>query len=477
MAKSKVSNSKKSIVDVFELQKARENELIQSPIEYRIKNLEKLKSWIEENRKAIQDAIYLDFKKPASEVDLSEIYVVLSEIKYALKHIRSWSKPQKVDSVMAMIGSKSYVHYEPKGVCLIIAPWNFPFNLAIGPLVSALAAGNSVIIKPSELSPNCSQLIEDMISDLFKPTEVAVFNGGKGIATELLKLPFDHVFFTGSPKVGAIVMEQAAKHLTSVTLELGGKSPAIVDVTADIEDAAEKLVWGKFINCGQTCIAPDYVLVDEKVEESLLEHMGRIVDKFYNPEGLGIDSSSSYARIIGDRHFDRLNNLLLDAVESGAEIEYGGQLDLKDRFLAPTILSNVSENMRVMQEEIFGPILPVSTYQNSSEVIKTVNSKPKPLALYIFSSSSEFTNTVLQSTSSGSVAINECVLQFMNPGLPFGGIGESGFGKSHGFTGFQAFSNQKSVLRQKTGLTSVKPLYPPYTKLTKKAIDFLLKYI
>jgi len=316
-----------------------------------------------------------------------------------------------------------------------------------------------------------------MVAEIFDPSEVAVFNGGKEVAENLLQLPFDHIFFTGSPAVGKIVMQHAARHLTPVTLELGGKSPAIIDRTADITDAAEKLVWGKFINGGQTCIAPDYLLVEESVEEALLDNLRRLIDQFFDPEGFGIETSSSYARVIGTKHFDRLDSMLTDALEMGSEIECGGVVNKADNYFAPTVLSNVPQTARVMNEEIFGPILPLITYQDISEVIELINSKPKPLALYIFSKSSEFQNKVLQETSSGSVAINDCVIQFMNPNLPFGGINQSGFGKSHGHSGFLAFSNQKSVLKQKTGLTSVKPLFPPYTKLTRKAIDFLLKYL
>jgi aldehyde dehydrogenase (NAD+) len=465
------------INDVFNVQKSRENLKQAQSIESRIHKLVKLRTWIHENRTRIHQALFKDFKKPAEEVDLSEIYVVLSEIKHALKHIKSWVKPQKADSTLALMGSKSYIHHEPKGVCLILAPWNFPFNLTLGPLVSALAAGNSVILKPSELTPNCSDLMVSMVSEVFQPHEVAVFTGDKEIAGELLALPFDHIFFTGSPRVGKIVMEQAAKHLTSVTLELGGKSPAVIDSSADLEDTAEKLIWGKFLNCGQTCIAPDYLLVDEMVEERLLEHMGRFIDKFYNPNGEGIASSSAYARIIGKNHFKRLKQLLDESLEQGAEIEFGGLTNAEDNFFSPTILSSVTAESSIMQQEIFGPILPVISYQEVSDAIALINQGSKPLALYLFSGSGSFNKRVMQETSSGSVAINDCVVQFMNPHLPFGGVNGSGFGKSHGYYGFQAFSNQKSVLKQKTGLTSVKPLYPPYTELTNKAIDFLLKYL
>ena len=462
---------------VFISQKATSKLWRSEPIPSRIARLSKLKEWVINNRQSIQEALYQDFKKPPEEVDLSEIYVVLSEIKHALKNLNGWAKPKKTESPVALLGTKSSVYYEPKGVCLIISPWNFPFNLTIGPLISALAAGNTAILKPSELTPNCSKLIARMAAEIFDPSEVAVFNGGKEVVENLLQLPFDHIFFTGSPAVGSIVMQQAARQLIPITLELGGKSPVIIDRTADLSDAAEKLVWGKFLNGGQTCIAPDYLLVEETVEEALLEHICRLTDRFFDPEGNGIESSKAYARIIGSKHFDRLDLMLTDALESGSQIECGGIMNKADNYFAPTVLSNVPLTARVMEEEIFGPILPVITYHDITEVLELINSKPKPLTLYIFSRSSEFQKKVLQETSSGSVAINDCVIQFMNPNLPFGGINHSGFGKSHGHSGFLAFSNQKSVLKQKIGLTSVKPLFPPYTELTKKAIDLLLKYL
>jgi aldehyde dehydrogenase (NAD+) len=465
------------IDQVFNSQRSRDNLQQSRLLKTRIEKLTKLRTWIHENREQIQQALFNDFKKPAEEVDLSEIYVVLSEIKHALKHLKAWVKPQKMDTNLALLGSKSYVYHEPRGVCLILAPWNFPFNLTVGPLISAIAAGNNVILKPSELTPNCADLIKTMVVELFQPQEVAVFTGDKEVASKLLALPFDHIFFTGSPRVGKIVMEQAAKHLTSVTLELGGKSPAVVDFSADLEDTAEKLVWGKFLNGGQTCIAPDYLLVDERIEDQLLEHMTRYIDRMYNADGEGIASSSAYARIIDAAHFGRLKGLLDEALKQGAELEFGGNANAEDHFLMPTVISNVAADSPIMQQEIFGPILPVISFQKLSEAIELINQGTKPLALYMFSKSDDFNQKILQQTTSGSVAINDCVVQFMNPNLPFGGVNYSGFGKSHGYSGFQAFSNQKSVLKQKTGLTSVKPLYPPYTDLTNKAIDFLLKYL
>lgn len=471
------SMGKSQIRDVFHAQELHFQHAKVQPVKSRIETLTRIKQWIEENRVNIQQAIFKDFGKPSAEVDLSEVYVVLSELRHTLKNIEEWTRPKKVAAPVALLGTKSKVIYEPKGVCLIISPWNFPFNLTLGPLVSALAAGNCVILKPSELTPNCSRLIEGMVSELFDKNQVAVFTGDKKIAQQLLELPFNHIFFTGSPAVGKIVMKSAAKHLSSVTLELGGKSPAVVDSSSDLEDAAQKLVWGKFLNCGQTCIAPDYVLVEESIEDALIEHMRRFIDKFYDPEGNGIDSSDSYARIIGSGHFERLQSMLSDALESGASLECGGVVDQDKMLFTPTIVSNVPMDSRLMQEEIFGPILPVIGFDDGPQAIEIINKQPKPLALYIFSGSKGFREQVINETSSGSVAINDCIIQFMNPNLPFGGVNHSGFGKSHGYSGFKAFSNERSILTQKTGLTSVKPLYPPYTELTQRAIDLLLRYL
>jgi aldehyde dehydrogenase (NAD+) len=465
------------INDIFRSQKSVSALWKTQNISQRKGRLKKIKRWIEDHRIDIQNALYADFKKPSAEVDLSEIYPALSEINHALKNLQKWTNPVKVNATVALLGSKSYIQYEPKGVCLIIAPWNFPFNLTLAPLVSALAAGNTAILKPSELTPNCSKLISELVDQLFDPSEVAVFNGDKEVVKQLLELPFDHIFFTGSPAVGKIVMQNAAQHLTSITLELGGKSPAVVDKTADLADAAEKLVWGKFLNGGQTCIAPDYLLVDEAIEEQLLDHLCTTIDRFFDPEGEGIEASSSFARIINYKHLKHIQSLLAESIQAGAKIEYGGVANESDNYFSPTLLSNVPLDATVMKEEIFGPILPILSYRHADEAIGIINSKPKPLALYIFSKSSNFKDQVLHNTSSGSVAINDCLTQFMNPHLPFGGVNHSGFGKSHGYSGFQAFSNQKSVLVQKTGLTSVKPLFPPYTNLTKRAIDFLLKYL
>ncbi len=472
----KATKHQTSINEIFQAQKATCISWRQESLKPRRSRLKRVKRWVEDHRQEIREAIYLDFKKPPEEVDLSEIYVVLSEIKHALAYLDKWAAPRKVEAPLALMGSNSQIHYQPKGVCLIISPWNFPFNLSIAPMVSALAAGNTVMLKPSEMTPNCTGLIKGMISDLFQPSEVAVFEGGKETATELLKLPFDHIFFTGSPAVGKIVMEAAAKNLSSVTLELGGKSPVIIDSSADLRDASEKIAWSKFINCGQTCIAPDYLLIHENVHDAFLDELRISIDRLFDGEGTGIEHSKAYARIINQDHFYRLKGLIDQAMETGGELEIGGNILEEDLFISPTVISNPSHEADLLRQEIFGPILPVVKFQQLEDCLEFISERPNPLALYVFSRASSFQKKVLNETSSGSAAINDCVVQFMNPNLPFGGTKTSGFGKSHGFYGFQAFSNQKSVLKQKVGLTSVKPIYPPYGSITKKAIEILVKY-
>lgn len=461
---------------VFDKQQAKVPAMRTEKLRVRIQRLKKLQLWIEKNQKPIQDAIYRDFKKPALEVNISEIYPVLTEIKHALHHLRMWAKPKKVDAPASMLGTTSSIHYEPKGVCLIIAPWNFPFNLAVGPLISAIAAGNTVILKPSEMTPNTSDLIDTMIGDLFTEDEVRVFNGGVEVSQELLKLPFDHIFFTGSPAVGKKIMQAAAENLTSVTLELGGKSPAVVDETARLKDSAEKIAWGKFINNGQTCVAPDYVLVHPAVKDEFINQLKQATHRLFNHSGQGFEQSKDYARIVNESHFERVSSLIKDAVEKGADIALGGNLIAEERFVPPTILTNVPDNARVLEEEIFGPVLPVLEYSSITEAVQAINNRPKPLALYYFGSHGKNKRMILNSTSSGAVCINECVLHFNHPNLPFGGVNNSGIGKSHGWYGFLAFSNEKPVLRQRVGFTTTKMIYPPYNNTVKNIVKLLTRY-
>jgi aldehyde dehydrogenase (NAD+) len=332
------------------------------------------------------------------------------------------------------------------------------------------------MVKPSEITPNTSALIRKMIGELFNENEIAVVEGDAEVAQELLRLPFDHIFFTGSPQIGKIVMKAAAEHLTSVTLELGGKSPVIVDQTADINDAAQKIVWGKFMNCGQICVSPDYLFVHKSRETQLLQALQAYIQKMFAGQANSIASSPDYARIVNVRHRKRLQSLITDAVQKGATVAAGGEVMEEENFIAPTLLTRVNPYMQVMQDEIFGPVLPIMTFDNLEQVTNFINLRDKPLALYVFSQSTKNTDYILNTTSSGGVCINDCVLHYTNPHLPFGGVNTSGIGKAHGYYGFTDFSNQKAVLKQRTGFTSVKMTYPPYTDKVKKLVKFFVKW-
>jgi aldehyde dehydrogenase (NAD+) len=360
-------------------------------------------------------------------------------------------------------------------VCLILAPWNYPFSLCAGPLVSALAAGNSVILKPSEFTPHVSSVLKRMVEEVFDPSVVSIFEGDAEVSQKLLKLPFDHIFFTGSPSVGKLVMKAAAENLASVTLELGGKSPSIITDSAFLNDAAQRTAVAKFVNNGQTCVAPDYVLVDEKIVDRFTTLLTDQIKKLFIENNSSFAQSEHYCRIINDKHFVRLNELLKDTLEQGAQVLFGGEIDRSTRFIHPTILTNVPHSSRIMNEEIFGPILPIITYNKLDEAIAFVNARPKPLALYIFSGRKKEQERILRETSAGGVCINDSGIHFLHHNLPFGGVNNSGIGKSHGHYGFLAFSNEKPVLRQRRGLTTIKAFYPPYTARSKKIMEWFLR--
>ena len=439
--------------------------------------LQKLHDWLQAHRPDIQEALLTDFRKPTAETDLTEIWTSMVELKHTMSHLKKWMARRRVGVSMALLGTRSWVQVEPKGVVLIISPWNYPFYLAVGPLISAIAAGNAVVIKPAEQTPATSGLLRRMCEELFRPEEVLLLEGGKETATELLKLPWDHIFFTGSPEVGKIVMRAAAEHLSGITLELGGKNPAVVDETANLRDAAEKIVWGKFLNNGQTCVAPDYLLVQESVQPALLTELTAAIQRAYNPDGAGIKQSDSLARVVNQHHFARLAGLLEDAQTKGATVVAGGTVDASQNYIEPTILTNVPATARVLEEEIFGPLLPVLTYKTLGETTDYINARLKPLAQYVFSTSAENRRYLLENVSAGGAGVNEVVLHFAHPELPTGGVGNSGLGKAHGHAGFLAFSNEKGVMRQRVGFTGIKAMYPPYTGRVQKLIGLLVKYL
>ncbi|MFN7957585.1 MAG: aldehyde dehydrogenase family protein [Holophagaceae bacterium] len=424
-------------------------------------------------RAEAQAALAADFRKAPEEVDLTELYPVISELRDALRDLPRWMKPRRVPTPLGLLGSASTVVYEPRGLALIIAPWNYPIYLTLGPLVSALAAGNCVVIKPSEFTPHTNAFLRKLLEGLFPEEEVALVEGEADMARALLALPFDHVFFTGSPAVGKVVMKAAAEHLSSVTLELGGKSPVLVDADVDLETAARKIAWGKCVNAGQTCVAPDYVLVHERVHDALVEALKRALVAFYGAEADARRLSPDLARIIHDRHHARLLRLLRD---SRGLVVFGGENDPATRYMGPTLLTEVDPASPIMQEEIFGPLLPILKVPDMDTAVAFVNARPKPLALYVFSGDHRNAEALAARTSAGGGCINDTLLHFAHPDLPAGGVNASGFGKAHGRHGFEAFSNARGILRQRTRFSAIQLMYPPYTGFVRRMIDLTLKH-
>jgi aldehyde dehydrogenase (NAD+) len=440
----------------------------------RIDRLKRLMGWVEANKQAIYEAMYADYRKPTAEVDLGEIAGLMSEVRYMIKHLKQWMKPQRVPTPLSMVGTSGWLKYEPKGVVLIIAPWNYPFDLLVGPLATAIAAGNVCMLKPSELTPNTAALMARMMRELFPPDEVVLFEGGPDVAQAMLDLPVNHIFFTGSPALGKVVMAAAAKHLASVTLELGGKSPFIVDETADISKTAEILAWGKYFNNGQTCIAPDYLLVQESVKGPLLDAFQKTVEKMYGSDPAARAASDSYARIVNARHFQRVKGLIEDAVQQGATVRMGGRTNEAENYIEPTLIDNVTDDMKLMQEEIFGPLLPVVSVKDLDDALHHINTREKPLALYMHSRNQKHIDYVLNRTTAGNTVINDALIHFSNPEIPFGGVNNSGIGSYHGYFGFQELSHRRGIMRRDFG--TMKFVYPPYTDGVKKLIGWVTKY-
>lgn len=460
-----------SIDSIFAAQLEKFGEIRRSTAAERIARLRKLEANVLSRRKDVEAALWKDLRKGAPETAISELYPVLTEIKHSARHLKGWMKPVRAKNPISFFGARARVTYEPRGVVLVLAPWNFPFQLALGPVVSAISAGNCVILKPSEVSAATSALLKELIHETFPENEVAVVEGGPDVASALLDKPFHHIFFTGSPAIGKVVMKAASQHLASVTLELGGKSPVILDESCDLKSCAEKIIWGKLLNAGQACVAPDYLLVPQAKQSEFIQHATAAIKKLYdNPE-----ASQDYCRIISDKHHQRIRHLIQDAIERGAIATTGGTWEESTRFIAPTILTNVKEGSAILEEEIFGPVLPVIPYRDAGEAISLINRKERPLALYIFSKSGEFVRNITQSISAGGVCVNDVVVHYVDVELPFGGINNSGFGNTHGFYGFRAFSQERGFLKQ-APVASMRFLYPPYTEKVKKLIELTLKY-
>ena len=437
--------------------------------------LKRLQEGLDRHRQALLAAMASDFGKSPTEGLLWEILPLQIEIAHARRHLRRWMRPRRVWPGLTMVGTSARIRPEPKGVALVIAPWNFPVMLALGPVISALAAGNSVVLKPSELTPATSAALAAMIRDTCPEDMVAVIEGGPEVAGALLDLPFDHIFFTGSTAVGRIVMEKAARHLTPVTLELGGRSPVIVGPDADLARAARWIVWGRFANAGQTCVAPDHVYVHRSVEAALTEALKAETARRFGPTEAARRLSADLGRVVNGRNFDRLNALLTEAVEAGATLVLGGDRDAEARYVAPTILTGTNPGMRIRQEEIFGPLLPLVPYDDPGGPLAEINAAGKPLALYVFARDRALIARIGRETSSGGMGVNLAVVQFVHPNLPFGGIGPSGMGAAHGRAGFETFSHLKPVLRNRLSLLPM--IFPPYGRFVRRLTDLLVRIL
>lgn len=457
---------------IYEAQKKNLQTLKSTSVSDRLKKIKKLRKEVYDKREKIQKALWDDFHKPAIQVDISEIYPVIAEAKNYEANLHHWLSPTEVETPMVFFGSNSKILHEPKGNVLLLCPWNYPFQIPLKNMIAAYAGGNAVIIKPSEFTPNTDALIREIVSYIFDENEVAVISGDFHVGQKLLNLRFDHIHFTGSPLHGKSVMKKAAETLTSVTLELGGKSPTIIDDTADLKATAQNFLWGKYLNSGQTCIAVDYVLIDEKKKDEFVDVLR---DTIRNAYGEKPKDSADDCRIVNAKHFSRVKGLLDDAISKGAKVEVGGDTDVAQNYMSPTVLTNISQHMKLMEEEIFGPILPIVTYKNIDEAIDIVNSKEKPLALYIFSKSKKNQEYIISHTTAGATCINESMIHNGHRELPFGGVNNSGIGKSHGLYGLREFCNERPIL--KAWNPPSKLSLPPYTKLHKTIADLMLKYL
>lgn len=431
-------------------------------IAFRLKQLRKLKQVILNNEKKIQEALWEDLHKSPEEAYLTEINIVVSEINNHIKHLKDWARPKKVSTPLQLQPSSSKIIYEPLGITLVVAPWNYPFQLLINPLVGAISAGCCSILKPSPDTPKIAKLMEAMIAENFESNYITVVQGDRETNTSLFAQPFDIMFFTGSAKVGKVVMKAASEHLSQVILELGGKSPCIVDADADIDIVAKRIAWGKLINAGQTCIAPDYLLAHQSIKDELLKKIAENITSMY---GENIKESRFYPRIVNDRAFERLSGLLKEG-----KIHTGGKLDAKERFFPPTIIDDVTPDFQIMQEEIFGPILPVMTFVDIDEAIDYINKNEKPLALYYFGKT-KYAEEVLSKTTSGGSCVNDVLMHITNHNLPFGGVGNSGMGSYHGKESFFAFSHKRAVVTTPTWFDI------PFKYIPFKNFEWVKKFI
>lgn len=447
-AKFMLNTETQNVRDFFQTQATKD-------IKFRKKYLKALKKSIKKHESDILDALKSDLGKNKVEAYATEIGFVKKELSYIIKELKNWAKTKSVTTPMMQFPAKSFIKYEPYGTVLIIGPFNYPFQLVMSPLIGALAAGNCAVVKPSEMTPQTSMVVQEILEEVFPKNYVKVIQGEKEVTSQLLDERFDYIFFTGSTKVGQIVYEKASKHLTPVTLELGGKSPAIIDDTANLKVAAERVAFGKFMNAGQTCVAPDYVLIDNKVKMKFVKALQSTIQEFY---GIQTEQSEDFGRIVNDNHFNRLVNIIED---SRQQVIYGGESNADELFVAPTIILDPELSDSVMQQEIFGPILPIIGYDTFNEVYDIVEQYEKPLALYLFTEDSDQITAVFNRLSFGGGCVNDTILHLANPNLPFGGVGHSGIGSYHGKYSFELFSHEKSYITKSTKLESGL-LFPPY---------------
>lgn len=460
---------------VFESQARRALDWRDSSCAERKARVLRLRDAVLAHEEQINVACKVDLGRSDVETRLSETMVIVAECNHALRHLQSWMRPRRIGSNLMFLGTRARVHAVPKGVALIVGPWNVPFNSIFGPLVSALAAGNTAILRPSELSPASSALIREIVEKTFPEGEVAVFEGDAEVAQGLLELPFNHVFFTGSPMVGRSVMEAAAKVHASVTLELGGKSPVVIDQSANMAKTAASIAYGKFQNAGQACIAPDYILIQESKKDAFITAMQEVLSGWYGQTDDERRQTPDFGRIINDRHFHRIRDLLTDAIDKGASVVCGGETDATNRYIAPTLLTDCADGSMILQEEIFGPVLPIITYQELDEAIAYINAREHPLAAYIYSNTKADIQHFRSKTISGDLGVNMCLMHFAHTKLPFGGVGTSGFGKAHAHWGFQAFSHERTELRNLFANFSL--IAPPYGNRVRWLSRMILKFL
>ena len=439
--------------------------------------LNKLWATIDSHQEALVDALHKDLGKPREEVLLHEVFPVKNEIRFARKHLRGWMSPQRTPTPLTMVGTRSCIQHQPKGQVLVIAPWNFPMMLTLRPVVCALAAGNSVMVKPSEHAPHTADWIFKIVSEALPAQVATVILGGADESAFLTSLPFQHIYFTGGTDIGRKVMHAAADSLASVTLELGGKSPAIVDSTVHVIDAAKRLAWGKFLNSGQVCISPDYLLVEDAIADDLVREFLAQTQSMYGASSESQLTCNQRSRIVNDHHFNRVVGLVEDALAKGARVVAGGTWDAETRRIAPTVLEDVTLDMAIMQEEIFGPVLPVIRWTSEKDLKCILDANPHPLAMYFFSKNQVTVTRWMRQFPSGTAAVNEVILQVAQPELPFGGIQASGIGRTGGYAGFQAFSNPRSVVSQRSRFNILPLTFPPFTSFTSKLIAAVLRWL